>query len=312
MITIKVFYLIKPFIPRWFQLFLRRKRAARIREIKVDSWPIDKNAATPPENWEGWPDNKKFALVLTHDIETAKGQSKCLELMKLEKEVDFRSAFYFVPERYPNDKELIQQLKNNGFEIGLHGLKHDGKLFRSKNIFVERAPQINKYINEYNAVGFRSPATQRNFEWMHELDIEYDSSGFDTDPFEPHGVGEGTIFPFWIKGNGAHKGYVELPYTLSQDFTLYIILKEENINIWKKKLDWIAENGGMALIVTHPDYMNFSGGKLKIEEYPAKLYVRFLDYVKTAYEGTYWHALPRQVAKYISKTMLSKKNTIPL
>jgi hypothetical protein len=50
-----------------------------------------------------------------------------------------------------------------------------------------------------------------------------------------------------------------LPYTLVQDFNLFKILREPNIDIWKRKLDWIAERGGMALINTHPDYMGFEG-----------------------------------------------------
>ena len=95
-----------------------------------------------------------------------------------------------------------------------------------------------------------------NLEWIHDLDIEY-ASTFDTDPFEPQSDGVGTIFPFWVSGNSNQKGYVELPYTLPQDFTLFILMKEKNIDIWKQKLDWIAENGGMALVNTHPDYMNF-------------------------------------------------------
>ena len=41
---------------------------------------------------------------------------------------------------------------------------------------------------------------------------------------------------------------------------LFILMKEKNINIWKQKLDWIAEHGVMALMNTHPDYMNFDGG----------------------------------------------------
>ena len=51
-------------------------------------------------------------------------------------------------------------------------------------------------------------------------------------------------------------------------------MKEKNIDIWKQKLDWIAENGGMALVNAHPDYMNFDGGKLGIEEYPQLITLR--------------------------------------
>jgi hypothetical protein len=48
------------------------------------------------------------------------------------------------------------------------------------------------------------------------------------------------------------RGYVELPYTLPQDFTLFTVMREKDIDIWKKKLDWIVEKGGMALLITHP------------------------------------------------------------
>jgi hypothetical protein len=93
---------------------------------------------------------------------------------------------------------------------------------------------------------------------------------------------------------------VELPYTLPQDFTLFVLMGEKNIDIWKKKLDWIAKCGGMALINTHPDYMNFGGGRLGIEEYPASYYTDFLQYVEARYAGKYWHALPRDMARWWS------------
>ena len=108
-------------------------------------------------------------------------------------------------------------------------------------------------------MGFRSPCMYHNLDWLHDLHIKYDASTFDTDPFEPQPDGVCTIFPFQVKDDRQDKGYVELPYTLPQDFTLFIILREESIDIWKKKLAWIAENGGMALLNTHPDYMSFKG-----------------------------------------------------
>ena len=37
-----------------------------------------------------------------------------------------------------------------------------------------------------------------NLEWFHDLNVKYDSSTFDTDPFEPQPDGVGTIFPFWV------------------------------------------------------------------------------------------------------------------
>ena len=55
-----------------------------------------------------------------------------------------------------------------------------------------------------------------NLEWQHDIKAEYDASTFDTDPFEPHPTGAGTIFPYWVS-QGGNQGYLELPYTLAQD-----------------------------------------------------------------------------------------------
>jgi hypothetical protein len=147
---------------------------------------------------------------------------------------------------------------------------------------------------------------QHNLDWIHDLNIEYDASTFDTDPFEPQPHGMGTIFPFFVKGTSSRKGYIGLPYTLPQDFTLFILMKEKNIDIWKKKLDWIAKNNGMALLNIHPDYMNFDNNRLRMEEYPAEYYKDFLEYINLKYSGQYWHALPKEVAQY-SKSMLHRK-----
>jgi hypothetical protein len=108
----------------------------------------------------------------------------------------------------------------------------------------------------------------------------------------------GTIFPIWVQEDHRGNGYVELPYTIPQDFTLFILMKEKTIDIWKRKLDWVAENGGMALLITHPDYMNFTGRKPAFDEYPVERYVEFLRYLKERYGGRYWHALPRKAASF--------------
>ena len=67
-----------------------------------------------------------------------------------------------------------------------------------------------------------------NLEWIGKLDIEYDLSTFDTDPFEPQPDGVGTIFPFWVERKDGRSGYVEMPYSLVQDFTLFLLMKEES------------------------------------------------------------------------------------
>ena len=51
-----------------------------------------------------------------------------------------------MPERYKVDSRLREILSKNGFEVGIHGLNHDGKLFKSKKIFDKRCIKINKLI----------------------------------------------------------------------------------------------------------------------------------------------------------------------
>jgi len=297
---IKFFYFIKPIIPRNIQIYLRRKIVSYKLKKNSNIWPINEHSSKAPENWTGWPDNKKFAFILTHDVDTSIGQEKCINLMQMEKRLGFRSAFYFVPERYSVNSKCMKKLKDNGFEVGVHGLYHDGKLYKSQKVFQERAKKINHYLKNWQAEGFRSPAMHHDLSWLHELNIRYDASTFDTDPFEPDAEGVNTIYPYFVQNNSSFNGYYELPYTLVQDFTLFILMKKTTIDIWKKKLDWIVENGGMALVITHPDYMNFNEKKNKIDEYPADYYEQFLTYVKEKHEGQYWHVLPKDVTSFCS------------
>jgi hypothetical protein len=298
MVQTRVFYALKPLLPRRLQIELRRRMVLHGKAIYAATWPIDKAAARPPARWGGWPGGKRFALVLTHDVEHFFGQRKCLALARLEEVRGFRSSFNFVPERYPVLAEVHKSLRSMGFEIGVHDFNHDGKLFMSERLFDLRARLINRYLAQWSATGFRSAAMHHNLEWIGRLDIEYDCSTFDTDPFEPQPDGVRTIFPFHVRTNGRGREYVEMPYTLPQDFTLYVLMKEEGPVIWKRKLDWVAAHGGMALVNVHPDYMSFDGSRRGLEQYPASHYIDLLDYAYSTYRGDYWQVLPGEVANF--------------
>ena len=312
MLIPKIYYLLKPLIPRRLQIALRRYLVRKKLKASENIWPIDQRSKEPPESWTGWPENKRFALVLTHDVDTARGQGKCKSLMDLEKNLGFRSSFNFVPRRYDVQADLRKALIKDGFEVGVHGLYHDGRYYESREEFRRRAIEINKYVKEWGSVGFRSPSMLHNLEWIHDLNIKYDASTFDTDPFEPQPDGMGTIFPFWVEQKSSQRGYVELPYTLPQDFTIFVLLKERDIAIWRRKLDWIAEHGGMALLNIHPDYMNFSKNKLSLGEYPADYYEEFLDYVRSRFEGQYWHVLCKDMSEFWVRRMVKAKGACRL
>ena len=315
MLRNRIYYGLKPFVPQALRTAIRRKLAMRLRKQIGDVWPIMPGSERAPENWPGWPGGKKFAFVLTHDVESKVGLSRCRALMQLEQDLGFRSSFNFVPEgSYRVPSELRKELTASGFEVGIHDLKHDGHLFASYRGFKRCAARINNYLREWGASGFRSGFMLRNLDWLHDLDVDYDASTFDTDPFEPQPQGRHTIFPFWVSGpngsslNGQHsvsesssRGYVELPYTLPQDFTLFVLLQEKTPEIWLRKLDWIAQHGGMALVDVHPDYLCFDETITRPREYPATHYKSFLEYVSRRYDGVFWNTTPRKVAQFCAR-----------
>lgn len=305
MLNNRLYYHFKPYLPWRVRMAARRMMAKRRRKFFKDVWPINEAAGQPPPGWEGWPDGKRFAFVLTHDVEGLKGLNRTPQLAEMDLASGFRSSFNFIPEgEYLVSAALREQLVQKGLEVGVHDLKHDGFLHHSRLGFQRQAQDINRYLKAWNGAGFRSGFMHHNLEWFKDLEILYDASTFDTDPFEPQPDGVDTIFPFWVPGtNGG--GYVELPYTLPQDFGLFIVLQEDTIAIWKKKLDWIVARGGMALMIVHPDYTNFSNAGLAADEFPASRYAEFLRYVKETYAGLYWNALPREVAEWVRGRRLS-------
>ena len=236
MLRNRIYYRVKPFIPQALRSAVRRKIAARLRHRVGDIWPIMPGSEQPPQDWPGWPEGKKFALVLTHDVERQAGFARWRDLMKIEMEFELRSSFNFVPEgSYRVPREAREELTTNGFEVGIHDLRHDGRLFASRRAFNRNAARINAHLGDWGAVGFRSGFMLHKLDWLHELDIHYDASTFDTDPFEPQPDGRHTIFPFWVPASqAAHQqsfssgrasgGYVELPYTLPQDSTIFLLL----------------------------------------------------------------------------------------
>ena len=294
----RCYYQVKPLLPRRLCNALRRFQSSAAQARFPLGWPTEDRYAR--FQWEVmsqllqisgcqslsfkhfWPDGHRYAFVLTHDVETEDGQAYARAVADLEQSLGFRSSFNFVPERYRLDLALIDDLRAWGFEIGVHGLRHDGKLFRSEAEFGRRAERINVHLKELDAVGFRSPLTMRHPEWMQALAIEYDSSFFDTDPCEPMPGGTMSIWPFFLGQ------FVELPYTLMQDCTLTTVLGETTPRLWLHKVDFIEKYYGMALLNAHPDYLSRPATQ--------RVYTDFLRAMKE--RDGYWHALPRDVARW--------------
>jgi hypothetical protein len=277
---------------------MRRRYARRQMRTEFPRWPIEpvlverqlaelrrkleRRDGEPMPVLSNWPEGKRFASILTHDVESPAGVANVRRIIELEHRHGFASSWNFVAEWYRIEDGLFDHIRAAGGEIGLHAIRHDCKLFESRDNFEAELPAIHSYLEAWGAVGFRSPATHRNPDWMPELGALYDSSFPDTDPFEPQGGGCCSILPFFL-GN-----LVELPITLLQDHTLWEILRQDTIDLWTDKSDWIIANGGLVNLITHPDYLDT----------PARLrmYEEFLDYLRRQRDG--WHALPREVADW--------------
>ncbi len=288
----------RPLLPAWLRPTLRRMLLVPQQRTSPLRWPIEDRYVRyqfgmlryllEEAGEEGipylrhWPGDARFALVLTHDIETARGQAFAREVADLEERYGFRSAFNVVPQDYPVDTRLLGELRERGFEIGVHGLRHNGRLFLSRGDFDNDLPGINTHLKRWDAVGFRAPFTHRNPEWMQDLEIEYDSTFFDTDPFETINGGTMSIWPFMMGR------FVELPFTLPQDHTLLSMAGENSPRLWLEKADFIERHGGMAMTVTHPDYL--------LDPKFFDVYEEFLQHMSR--RSGYWHALPRDVARW--------------
>jgi hypothetical protein len=301
----RLYYHLRPFLPGQIRPLLRLLSRGRRQDAFPLGWPVEDRyirflyavLEAVQRHCPGiqpapfWPSGARFAFVLTHDVESAAGQSHVRTLAAVDERYGFRSSFNFVPENYSVDQGLLAELQTRGFEVGVHGLRHDGRLFSSRAEFDRRAAAINGYLREWGAAGFRAPFTHRNPEWMQSLEIEYDSSFFDTDPYETIAGGTMCIWPFFCGR------FVELPYTLVQDHTLFETLGQRTPQVWLDKATFIVRWGGMVLLNAHPDYLRAPARLAVYEEFLARMAER-LRQPDPSGASSGWHALPRDVARW--------------
>ena len=298
--VLHAYYLGRPMLPRSLQIKLRQAFAKAQGIPAFPRWPVETSLhdlydwlfaliasfVRAPVPWiDIWPENHTWSIVLTHDVEAKGGYERMHLLRDVERAGGYRSSWNFVPlrkprkERYDVGADVLMRLEEEGCEVGLHGLHHDGRDLASLSTLRERLPAIRAHAERLRAVGFRAPGTQRDWDWMPLLGFSYDSSFADSDPFEPTPGGCCTLYPFF------NEGMVELPITVPQDHTVYTILGQTDATLWLNKAEHIRASGGMALVLTHPDYAD------DVDMVDA--YRRLLGAHRD--DPSAWHALPREV-----------------
>jgi hypothetical protein len=295
----QAYYLLRPFMPVGIRKHLQKLYLKDWRGISFPTWPVDRTVdvilervmllllklrgrTKTPFIWF-WPHGYTGCVTMTHDIETEAGRNFSVRLAEIDASFGFKSAFQIVPEeRYKVTYAFLDSLRARDCEVNVHGLNHGPDLFRDEREFLRQAGRINQYAAHYRAAGFRSPGLYRNQDWFGSLRFSYDMSVPASAHLEPQRGGCCTVMPYFI-GN-----ILELPLTTTQDYSLFHILGDYSIDLWRREVDLIMRHHGLASFNTHPDYL--------MSDNSQHVYKELLRYLASlCNENRVWCALPGEI-----------------
>jgi peptidoglycan/xylan/chitin deacetylase (PgdA/CDA1 family) len=287
--------------PAWLRRRVRDLAVARRRRTMgagFPAWPVEPSVevlravyvaarralgATPQALW---PDGRRYAIVLTHDVDDPTALEVARALAADEREHGLRSAWYVVGADGAPDLDGLDALHAAGHEIGLHDAHHDNRgPFLRSDALADRLDACAPLVERYGMRGYRSPSMLRTPALYGALAgrFAYDSSIPDTGLL-PARNGCATVLPLECHGVPV------LPLTLPSDGQLLSLgLDAEAIaQHWIAKAEWVRGAGGVAMLLTHPE-PGFAAEPAVREGYR-----RFLAWA--AAQDDAWHALPHEVA----------------
>ena len=298
----RLYYFLRPILPVRVRKHLQRIRLKGWDSIPFPRWPVDFAVESLMEQtlsmvlrsgrveripfiWF-WPHGALSGAIMTHDVEAAAGLDFVPKLMDLDDSFNIKSAFQVVPEvRYEAGKSFVDNVRARGFEVNVHDLNHDGSLYLEKKEFLRRAALINRYLKEFATEGFRAGAMYRNQDWYQAFNFSYDMSVPNVAHLEPQRGGCCTVMPYFIGK------ILELPLTTIQDYSLFHILGDYSIDLWKLQVDLILKRNGLISFIVHPDYV--------IDKRARQVYAGLLQHlVQLRDEHNIWIALPSDVNRW--------------
>jgi hypothetical protein len=296
------YYAVRPLLPVSVRKHLQRLQLRGWDRIQFPHWPVDTTIESlferllvlamrargedrTPFIWF-WPKGFHGCAIMTHDVETSVGRDFCSTLMDVNDSFEIKSSFQIVPEeRYSVPGDFVQGIQKRGFEVNIHDLNHDGHLFDEELKFRSRVGKINEYGKQYGCKGFRSAVLYRNEEWFDALRFDYDMSIPNVAHLDPQKGGCCTVFPYFIGE------ILELPLTTTQDYSLFNILRQYSIELWRKQIDLILARHGLVSFIVHPDYIR--------DEKSRNVYCALLAYLaELRVAKKIWTALPREVSDW--------------
>ena len=298
----RAYYYLRPHLRTTVRKYLQRAWLRGWERRPFPAWPVDRTADRIHEQllllamkaqgrnripfiWF-WPDGKSACTVMTHDVETRLGLEYCPRLMDLNDFYGIKSSFQIIPVgRYQASDEILREIRTRGFEISIHDWNHDGFLYSDRDTFLVRAKEINRFAFETGAEGFRSGALYRNVNWYDAFTVAYDMSVPNVGHLDPQPGGCCTVMPYFIGK------ILEIPVTATQDYSLFHILDDYSIDLWKRQISLIREGHGLASFIVHPDYI--------IEDRARAIYSGLLEYLsRLRSEQNVWTALPGEVNRW--------------
>jgi hypothetical protein len=298
----KIYYLVREWLPVWLRRQLQKIYLRSWRELPFPGWPVDftvdnlhdellrlfmekSGTKKVPFIWF-WPEGASGCLIMTHDVETSAGRDFTPALIDLDESYGIKASYQVVPEeRYEVPEDYVQHIRAHGCEFNIHDLSHDGQLYQRRDIFLQRAKRINEYNKKYNARGFRAGVMYRDLDWYEAYDFSYDMSVPNVAHLEPQRGGCCTVMPFLVGK------ILELPLTTTQDYSLFYILNDHSIDLWKTQLDLVRQRNGLMSFIAHPDYL--------INRKNRRVYETLLKYLRQMVtRENIWAALPEDVDRW--------------
>jgi hypothetical protein len=125
----------------------------------------------------------------------------------------------------------------------------------------------------------------RRQDWYDAFDLSYDMSVPNVAHLEPQGGGCCTVMPYFIGK------VLELPLTTTQDYSLFHIIGDYSIDLWKRQIDMILRRNGLISFIVHPDYIR--------QEKEQSVYRDLLAHLASMRDrAKLWTALPGQVDRW--------------
>ncbi len=252
----------------WLRGFRRRREWRSPHEpadFAVDNWRTLIQSIVAGHTSEAgvplWPAGKKYAVLLTHDLDSdyALRRPRALNsLREVGEDLGLHSAWLVVTRLLDAGMAALDDLHAAGHEIGCHGMRHDHRLaFLPEKRLAERIRKASMLIDRYGTTGFRSPNFLRTPALFRALDklFEYDMSMLEltSDPTNPLAgkTGCSTCLPFLINATDL----LEIPTTVPLDCH-YELLGLDAEKALRCQLDVIAgirARCGVANILAHPE-----------------------------------------------------------